>query len=267
MNALRLYGHYAAASVRAQLQYPGSLLTTAGGQLAATAITFLGLWARFDRFGQIAGFRMAEVALFYGFVNVVFAVADSITRGFDVFGPEYVQSGQFDRLLVRPRGLLLQLFGHELRLSRLGRVAQGAVVFAWALTQLELAWTPADVATLLFAFSGALAMFCGVLVLQATLAFWTLESLEVMNVLSHGGVEASQYPVSVYRPWLRNLLRYVLPLAAVTYYPLLSVLGRVDPLGAPAWVGRLSPALGFVFFGLTALLWRVGVRHYTSTGG
>jgi ABC-2 type transport system permease protein len=81
----------------------------------------------------------------------------------NTFDPEYVQSGQFGRLLGRPRGLLLQLFGHELRLSRLGRMAHGAVVFAWALTQLELAWTAAAVPSLLFAFTGALAMFCGVL--------------------------------------------------------------------------------------------------------
>jgi ABC-2 type transport system permease protein len=56
------------------------------------------------------------------------------------------------------------------------------------------------------------------------------------------------------------------PLAAVSYYPLLSVLGRADPLGAPAWLGSVSPLAGFVFFALAVLLWAVGVRRYTSTG-
>jgi len=45
-----------------------------------------------------------------------------------------------------------------------------------------------------------------------------------------------------------------------------AVLGKADPLGAPAWVGWVSPAAGFVFLGLSLIAWRAGVRHYTSTG-
>jgi ABC-2 type transport system permease protein len=40
----------------------------------------------------------------------------------------------------------------------------------------------------------------------------------------------------------------------------------VDPLGAPAWVGYVSPVAGFVFLGVSFCAWRFGVRHYTSTG-
>lgn len=269
MNALRMYGHYAAASVRAQLQYPGTMLWVALGQLAVTSTVFVGVWARFDRFGELAGFSLAEVALFYGFVNMIFAGSETITRGFDTFGSEYVLTGQFDRLLVRPRSTLLQLFGHELRLNRLGRFAQGALVFGLGLTRLSLPSTLAtltNIATLLFAFAGGVAVFAGILLLQATLSFWTLESLEVMNVLTHGGVEAGQYPIAVYPAWLRRFLCFGLPLAAVTYFPIMSVLGRSDPLGAPDWFGRISPVFGFFFYGLATLVWERGVRHYTSSG-
>ena len=36
-----------------------------------------------------------------------------------------VASGDFDRLLVRPRSTVLQLLGQELALRRLGRLVQG----------------------------------------------------------------------------------------------------------------------------------------------
>ena len=38
--------------------------------------------------------------------------------------------------------------------------------------------------------------------LQATLAFWTVDSLEVAKTLTYGGVEAGQYPLDIYARWL-----------------------------------------------------------------
>ena len=71
MNALRLYGRYVAASLRAQFAYPGTLALMSAGQFLVTVIEFAGGWALFKRFGTIGGWRLGEVALFYGFVSVV----------------------------------------------------------------------------------------------------------------------------------------------------------------------------------------------------
>ena len=45
-----------------------------------------------------------------------------------------------------------------------------------------------------------------------------------------------------------------------------ALLGRVDVLGTPAIIQWISPIIGFVFLLLTIQVWRIGVRHYTSTG-
>ena len=74
-------------------------------------------------------------------------------------------------------------------------------------------------------------MFAGLIVLQATLEFWTTERLEIMNVVTYGGVETTQFPVSIYRPWFRDIFIDVIPLATITYVPTLDVMGREDPLG------------------------------------
>ena len=113
---------------------------------------------------------------------------------------------------------------------------------------------------------GGAFLFYGIIVLQATLAFWTTESLEIMNTMTYGGVQTAQYPLSIYRDWFRRFFTYVVPLAAVTYYPTLIVVGHADPLGSPAWVGWFSPLLGPLFFALALQAWRLGLRHYSSTG-
>ena len=61
-------------------------------------------------------------------------------------------------------------------------------------------------------------------------------------------------------------LTFAVPLACVAYYPVLLILGKADPLGAPAWVGVVSPLAGFVFLALAFGAWRVGLRRYASTG-
>jgi len=201
------------------------------------------------------------VALLYGVISVSFALADGLTRGFDVFGTQFVKTGDFDRLLVRPRSTVLQLLGYELRATRIGRLAQG--MFAWGVgAQLSnVDWTWNAWATLLFAVAGGVALFSGILVLQATLAFWTVESLEIANTLTYGGVEAGQYPLDIYARWFRTFLTYVVPLACISYFPVAHVLGR----GGASWLA-LSPVFGFLFLGAALWVWRFGVRRYTSTG-
>ena len=265
MHAIRLYGRYASTSLRGQMEYRASFLMQTTGQFLVTGVEFLGIWALFNRFGQIAGWSLAEAAFFYGLVSVTWAISDAITRGFDVFGAT-VKSGDFDRLLLRPRSTILQLFGHELTLRRFGRFAQGAAVLVFAIQAGDIAWSAARIALLAAAIAGGVCLFVGLLILEATSAFWTTETLEVWNAFTYGGVTMSQYPLDIYRPWFRNFFLFVIPLGCVTYLPGVAILGRPDPLGTPALLQWLSPLAGPLFFVCCLAVWRVGVRHYQSTG-
>ena len=264
MRALRLYTRYIGISIRTQLQYKVSFFMQTIGHLLVTAIEFLGMWALFDRFGSLREWRLEEVALFYGFIQVTFSFSDAWTRGFDVIAGT-IKNGDFDRVLLRPRSTVLQLMGQELVLRRIGRLTQGLAVLCWSITVLDLSWTLLDVAVLLFAFAGGIALFSGIIVIQATLAFWTVETLEIMNTITYGGVETAQYPLAVYRSWFQKFFTFVVPLACVTYYPLCFVLGK-ETVFLSASFGTVSPIFGFIFAGLGLVLWRFGIRRYTSTG-
>ncbi|HEY9219130.1 MAG TPA: ABC-2 family transporter protein [Phenylobacterium sp.] len=266
MNALALLGRYAQASLRAQMQYPASAAMLFFGHLASTALEIVATWALFHRFGDVHGWSLGEVCVFFGLINITFSLADFVTRGFDVFGTEMVRTGAFDRILLRPRSATLQLVGYEFRLSRFGRTFQGLLVLGAGVHLTGMGWSAADTAMALFAIAGGVALFAGLMVLQATLAFWTVESLEVANLLTYGGVQAAQYPLSIYAAWFRTFLTLVVPIACVGYYPVLTILGRDDPLGAPAWVGPVAPLAGFAFLAVSFLAWRFGVSKYTSTG-
>ena len=73
MNAIALYGRYVMASIRMQMAYPASFAMLSLGSFLVTVVEFIGVWALFRRFGQVGGWRLGEVALFYGLVSVIFA--------------------------------------------------------------------------------------------------------------------------------------------------------------------------------------------------
>jgi ABC-2 type transport system permease protein len=156
--------------------------------------------------------------------------------------------------------------GQELTLRRVGRFLQGAVVTVWALDHLELSWDMWKALLLFHTVLGGACFFFGLFVLQGTVTFWTTETLEIMNTVTYGGVETSQYPISIYRPWFQRFFIMVIPMACVTYFPILSILDRPDPLGTPVWFQTVAPAIGFAFLVVSLRIWRIGVRHYQSTG-
>lgn len=266
MHLPRLYLSYAAASLRSQMQYPASFLMQALGNLLASGIELVGIWALFARFDTLRGWTLPEVALFYGLVQVAFALAEAFGRGFDIFD-RLVKNGGFDRLLVRPRPLWFQVAATDVQMMRVGRFLQGAAVLVWALTRLGVALTPLRLLQVFGAVAGGAALFVGLFVLQATLAFWTTETLEVMNTVTYGGAETGQYPLPIYRRWFRGFFTVVVPLACVTYYPGMGVLGRAHELGrfGVLW-SWLAPAAGLAFLAAALGLWHIGVRHYRSTG-
>ena len=113
---------------------------------------------------------------------------------------------------------------------------------------------------------GGASLFYGLFVLQATLAFWTTETLEIMNTVTYGGVETAQFPLSIYRSWFRRFFTYVVPLAGISYYPSLAIMGRPDTLGSTVLLQYLSPLTGVIFLLISHQVWKIGVRHYSSTG-
>ena len=263
---LALYGRFVSQSVRATLQYRLSFVLMAFGYFITSGVEALGVWALFDRFGMLGQWSLAEVALLYGMVNVAFPISEALARGFDVFGQEFVKTGNFDRVLLRPRSTVLQLAGHEFQIHRIGRLLQGLIVLGVAMWLLPIDWTLWRSALLVFAILSGVVFFYALFIFQAAMSFWTVESLEIMNTLTYGGVETAQYPLAIYQPGFRRFFTFVVPLGCISYFPAVAILGIEDPLGSERWMQVAAPLAGYLFFAASLVAWRFGIRHYTSTG-
>jgi ABC-2 type transport system permease protein len=265
MDSIALYFRYIGVSVRSQLQYRASFLMAATGQFLVTFGEFVGIWALFSRFGTLKGWTLPEIAMLYGMISLSFATSEAFGRGFDTFAAQVV-SGEFDRTLLRPRTTSLQVLAHDFQLARAGRLMQGLVVLVWALANLPVVWTVAKGFLLTMSILSGVMLFTGLVVIQATMCFWSTQSLEVINSFTYGGVETAQWPMSIYNNWFLKLFVFVIPLACVNYFPVITILGKNDVLNSPMWLGWISPVAGALFLTVSLVFWRWGIRHYQSTG-
>jgi ABC-2 type transport system permease protein len=266
VDAIHVWRRLIGAQVRAQMQYRLSFALDLAGTFGISFIDFLVVLTIFDNVTRLKSWNVHEVALLYALSAITFAVTDLLVGHLDQF-PQKIRDGNFDIVLVRPRGTLLQVIASDFAVRRVARVLQGAVVLVYALSGLTIHWTVWRVVVLLVSLPSAVVIFGAVWVTGACLAFWTTDGGEFTNAFTYGGTSMAQYPFDIYSTWLRRFLGYFVPLAFVCYFPTLFVLGKRDPLGLPRVVEFASPAVALVAGVIAGLVWRFAVRHYRSAGG
>lgn len=266
-HSINLYRKLISVQIRSQMQYRASFVLDVIATATITLLGFASLAFVFDRFGSIAGWTLPEVAFLYGMVELAFGLMDMIFSGFDPqhFGRQ-VRLGFFDQIMLRPASLTLQVLGSEFVLRRLGRILQGGAVLALAFAWLEVPWTPAKLLYLPVVLLGQVCFFGGLFITGATLSFWTVESLEAVNIFTYGGAEMISYPMHIYSDWMRRFFTYILPAIFLNYYPALFFLEKSDPFHAPPWASFLAPLAGLAVLLAAQAFWNFGVRYYQSTG-
>ncbi|GAA1856636.1 ABC-2 family transporter protein [Asanoa iriomotensis] len=264
-GALRAYWAMLRGQARSQTAYRLSFGIDLVSNVGATALDVFTVFVLFGVTRVLGGLDLREALVVTGLTACAFATADMLVGNIERISL-YVRTGRFDAVLVRPLRALPQLVLLDLPLHKLSRAAFGTAVYAVALAAAGIAWTPGRALLAVVAPAAAVVFFGAVFVVTASVAFWWTESGEFGNAFTYGGRDFTSYPISVYSGWFRNAFAYALGFAFVSYYPALALLGKADPIGLPGWVGWLAPAVALPAAAVAALIWRQGLRHYTSTG-
>ncbi len=254
-----LYIHYFKIQFKSAMQYKGSFVLTCIGQFLVSFNVFLGVYFMFRRFHTVNGYTYGDILLCFGITLMEFSLGEAFARGFDSFS-SILSNGMFDRIMVRPRNEILQVLGQKIEFTRIGRMLQAVVMFLYGVGKSGVEWDAPKVFAVIFMLLGGTALFSGIFLIYAALCFFTTESLEFMNILTHGAREYGKYPVNIYGKKVLFLCTFMIPYALVQYYPLLYLLERGN-----LWYIFL-PAGGFLFLLPCYGLWRLGISRYKSIG-
>ena len=174
-----------------------------------------------------------------------------------------MHSGEFDTCWPAP-GLFVQVICARLDPRRLGGILVGLCALALAAAGQPIAWSWGKALLLLVSCLGSALLLLGLFLIEATVSFFSVKSIEMVNVLTYGGAPPASIR-RIFTPPLRLLFTFVAPFALCMHLPVSWVLDK--PLwGASYGAALLAPLAGAVFFGVMVRVWYWGVRHYRSTG-
>jgi len=264
-EGVRAYLLIAGMWMRSTLAYRASFAMTLAGGLLLNGLDFAGIVLMFSQVDSLGGWTLPEVAFIYGLAGMSFGLADLVIGSVGRLGSR-VRDGSLDTLLVRPAPVLAQVAADRFALRRLSRITQGALVFGYALTALDIEWTSEKLLLVPVTVLSGGAIFSAVFVVGGAFQFVAQDASEVQAAFTYGGVTMLQYPPTVFAKELVRGVTFVFPLAFVNWVPASHVLGRPYPLGLPEGAAWAPPLVAALCCAAAGAVWRAGLRTYRSTG-
>ena len=257
-----MYKSYLKMHVKTSMQYRSNMLMLSFSSCLISVGELLAVFLMFQNFKTVGYWGFYEAALMFGIVTTVYALSECFARGFDEFA-KIIKHGDLDRILVRPNGVVSQIFGTKIELSKLMRASLGLVVSIIALIKLEIEWTFSKVIVLVMTFGCGWLVIWGAMLIGAGISVFSVENLEFINIFTSGAKEIAFYPVNIYNKWLSRFFTFIMPVACFNYLPISYLMGYGE---LPRIIYALSPLMGVVFVVPCMLFFKWSLKRYQSTG-
>ncbi len=258
---VRLYGIYLRMYFRTMAEYRADTFVAFIGGVVTQASALVFLTAIFRHIPHLAGWSYEEllfifsVSLTAGALNIVF-----LNAPFSIHS--YIRNGTLDIMMIRPPGTLFQVVSMSQEINGIGSVVTGLAIMGYSMLRLDVSWGIGSIAYLALALIAGMVIKFAVLLLFTVLAFWFIEIRSLLYPVTWL-FDFTQFPVSLFHPFIRGLLTYVLPFALGTYYPAVFLL-RPDHAG---WAAMLAPLAAVAVMAAACGFWSYGLRKYKSASG
>lgn len=257
---MKLYIESIKMHVKSSLEYKMSFIIGFISQFFVMFTYYFIIIALFSKFDNIKGFTLYEVLLTFAVIQFGFTVNELFARGIDRFDILII-GGSLDRLLLRPKNLLLQVLCSQFDLVKLSRLFQSIIILFISLINLDLEFNILKIICLIFMLISSIVLFFSIFLLMASYCFFTVQGLEITHVFTDGGKHIAQYPIGVFKKGVVLFLTYIIPFGFVNYYPLLYLLGRTNNI-----LYCFSPIVVLLYLIPGLLSFKFGLKKYTSTG-
>ena len=266
MNPVSLYFRLIRVAVQSRMQYRADFLTGIIGVIVMNVTTLSLIGILVTRFRHLNGWSLWEVVFLY----CLWMLGHSLYSFFfwHIRALEdYLVQGTFDQFLIRPASPFVLFLGREIQYLGIADATFGITGLSLAYANLHLHWDGFQ-----WLFFGS-AIIAGTLIettltlMIASISFWTGRSRRANNLLMQINVMVQYYPMDIFGYVFRVIVTGLIPVAFMNYYPALMLLNKLDHAGSFWWLAYMSPAVASLLVLLTAGVWRLALRQYSSSGG
>ena len=257
---MKLYLKFLSIHFKSVLQYKVSFILSFIANIFDTLGYCFTIYCLFSKINNIGGFSLYEVLLTFAIINFGHSFCSSFFRGIDQFD-DLIISGGFDKLLIRPQNILLQICGEQISFTKMARFIFSTLILIYAAIKIEINWNIFKLITLLLMILSSVIVFLSIFILSAAYCFITFKGLEVRNVLTDGGKHMAQYPIGIFNKGIIYFFTFIIPLGFVNYYPLLFLTGKTNNHFI-----AISPLITIIYLIPSIFLFYKGVKKYSSVG-
>jgi ABC-2 type transport system permease protein len=255
---VRLAGVQLRISAAAGMAYRADFLLEGVMTLAWMGLTLLPLVVLYSGRASVAGWDESSALIVIAYFMGCRAVLEGVVSPSLVDLVERIRSGAFDYVLLKPVDAQAIISASRFEPWKIFDLLGAVGVVIYAFVQRGEPPAVQDVALGLVLFvAGILAMY-SIWILCAAASFWVVR-LDNLTYLLGAIFDTARWPVQVFRGAWRFVFTFIIPVAVMTTFPAMALLGRLDAERALATIGGAAALLV-----LSRLLWRHAIRSYTS---
>jgi ABC-2 type transport system permease protein len=258
----RLFGVQVRMSAVTAMQYRADFLVRGFVTLLWMSVTLLPIVVVFGARKQVAGWSFPETLVVVGWFALVRAVLEGGVSPSLTAVVEHVRKGTLDFVLLKPADAQFLVSTAKFEPWRMIDVTGALAIFVYAFAHLGRWPAPRAVLAGLAFLVLAIVVLYSFWILVVSAAFWVVK-VDNLSYLFQSLFDMGRWPVSMFKGFFRGALYYVFtfvfPLALMTTYPALALLGKLT-------LGRalLAGAGGLAFAAVARAAWNRALAMYTS---
>ncbi len=263
MRTLRLAWILFLTTLKRRLAYRGDLVLQMLDELARGFVAWALLQTYLSKTDSIADWSAPALLFVLGFSMVPISLFHCLCGNLYQLSNTYIIQGNLDRVLLRPYPSFLQICFDRIAVEDLSGAIFGAILMGMAISAMP--GFPLDVlhlGLLLLLLASAFGVVVAVFMAFAATGFWFEDRVGMVPPV-YNLMEFGRWPTRIYHPALRFLISAVIPFAFVAFYPASFFVGPAD---RTPWLALATPLVAVVSLLLASLMWRTGIRRYSSTG-
>jgi ABC-2 type transport system permease protein len=259
IRILRLFALQFRVSAAMAMAYRANFLIEGAMSAAWTALNLVPLIVVFGQRDEIAPHwdRPSALIVMAYFTGVHAVIEGTISPSLQDL-VEKIRSGAFDYVLLKPVDAQAMISASRYQPWRVFDLLAAVAIVVYALIQRGECPSAADLALGLVLFGAGVLATYALWMVCAAAAFWVVRLDNLMFLL--GSIfDVARWPVQVFHGVWRFVFTFVIPVAVMTTFPAMALLGWP---GAARSVASVAGSLALV--ALSRVIWRTAIRSYTS---
>jgi ABC-2 type transport system permease protein len=222
------------------------------------AVTLAPLLVVFGVRQTVAGWTFPESLLVVAWFTLLHAVLEGAVSPSLTAVVEHVRHGTLDFVLLKPADAQFLVSTAKIEPWHVVDVVGALAIFAYGFAKVGRWPTALEVA------AGFAFLILGVVILYSfwilvvSASFWVVK-VDNLSYLFGSLFDAARWPITVFRGALRIVFTFVFPIALLTTYPAMALLGKLD---AKTAFGALAGGLAFA--AVARRVWGRALSFYTS---